>query len=55
MRRAGDVYPKLCALYGRRRDVTEFTAGQVLRELSCMTDEQRLQDLSSYHMSKGNR
>jgi hypothetical protein len=55
LRRAARCFDDLCAIYGRKRDITEFSAGAVLKELSAQTDDQRLQDLASHHMSKQRR
>lgn len=41
---AAAIFPKLCAKYGPKRDVTEFILGQVLKTMAMKTDESRMLD-----------
>ncbi len=44
--------PVLDAVYGFRRDVTEFQTGWVLKELAASADENRLSDLVNQAFQK---
>lgn len=45
---ASDHYDKLCAMYGPKRDVTEFPTFLVLRRMTMATEQKRLQDWASH-------
>jgi hypothetical protein len=44
--------PVLASMFGPRRDITEYPAGAVLREMAAETDSQRLQDWASFYASR---
>ena len=55
LRAAAKIEPVLRALYGPRRDVTEYTCGSVLRELAAQADEHRLNDLVNHYYQKSKK
>lgn len=52
MRSSAAHYQNLCAMYGRRADITEFPTFMVLLEMVAATDEKRLQDWITHHIQK---
>lgn len=44
--------PVLTAIYGPKRDVTEYITGHVLRELAAQADQDRLNDIINAKLQK---